>query len=1037
MASVASVGLVVDESGAIAGLTRFQQRAIDSFGKSRLAAAQLNAEIARTATAGTAAGNAMASGHDKANAHALTNLDTVRLLRDDLGVRIPRAMEKLIAQSRLFQSVAKVAFGALAIGGSLELAYSLASSIGGKFEEWAHFIAGDTKAMQDLHKSMVAANDQLLMDPKNTDQAQANIQLMINTIKVLTKAKEDASKPSIGRDAAYGLLPGGGIISAVNQMRNANKNETEIIKDADIQGAATAKMSKLDDEYNDKMRRQSAETTEVTLDGLYKVAAAHKAAYDDVEVRLARKELTLKQAAAERDSIDQKSAADASVISRKYANEVRDAWMKSAEARVQGEQLAYRAMEDAEKKWAEQAKRDGITAGVIDQHRSATVDGFDSERDRRLKSQMDEAMDSQRRAQQAALTEVPRILAEHADEVDKINDRVRTTTLDPKAADVMRTTAQMEMNNKLLAIQREFNSAMKAMDDERVDESLKGYGKIDAEERKAVATVQDRFSSKYAGAAPGTPGLAEAAQTEQDEITKIHEQSERQRQLLSNRNADETLKYDEQAAQAERRVKESGLLGWVATYQNTLTEIEGKESAHTKILEAEFKSREIDQKTYEQRLSDVQRTANAEIEEQNIELRHKLTGAIEAGFKDPWGTIKSEMKHQMAQVIADWLMQLSIFKTLSTMSLGGILHPGAGGVGSIPGTRGVVPGSPNLGKMGTYEDIGSPGGVGSNFTGSGTGSTGSYGGSLPGMGGAVPQFPAGSGPSISVSGTSQALLAGGSKFGRAGLGGYALYRGTRDAFTQGNPLSGAVGDAAAGAAIGSVIPGLGTAIGGAIGGGIGAAAGLLGMVTGESGRLGAREYYRKTLFPEIEQDRLAQSGDFQTAIANVNRTAADGMLAMRKQFGGSAADWVNDNYLKKEVSLADSQISARASGGAQYIKMSASQFHSGGYLDDFGSLATSSTEGYIHGKMGESIVNQAATTRHAPVINAMNDGASPKQIAAMYGADANDGGDHLHLHLHTMEPASFEHFLRNGGARTINKHLNNFAGQYSGDGISG
>jgi hypothetical protein len=254
-------------------------------------------------------------------------------------------------------------------------------------------------------------------------------------------------------------------------------------------------------------------------------------------------------------------------------------------------------------------------------------------------------------------------------------------------------------------------------------------------------------------------------------------------------------------------------------------------------------------------------------------------------------------------------------------------------------------------------------------------------------------------------------------------------------------MKGMPGDAMAGMAIGSMFGPEGALIGAGVGAAVGLIAGVSGAIMGEGGRLAARDYYKKSIFPQIENDRNGyQGGDFQSAIADVNKQAADGLTYMRSKWGGSAADWVNQNYLRKEQILAVGEIGARAKGGSYAVNMSAKQFHTGGLIDGFGDLATSSTEGFIHAMLGEAVINPSVARTHAPAIDAMQSGASPAEVASMYrGADGTSGGGdtHHHYNINAIDAKGFDSFLRNGGARQIVKHVNNFASQYAGDGISG
>jgi hypothetical protein len=235
-------------------------------------------------------------------------------------------------------------------------------------------------------------------------------------------------------------------------------------------------------------------------------------------------------------------------------------------------------------------------------------------------------------------------------------------------------------------------------------------------------------------------------------------------------------------------------------------------------------------------------------------------------------------------------------------------------------------------------------------------------------------------------------------------------------------------------------------IGAAAGAFVGLVAGVTGAIMGEGGRLAARDYYKKAIFPEIEKQRNgAGSRDFQQAISEVNRTASNGLDYMRSHWGGAAAEWVNNNYLLKEQRLADAQLEARAKGGS-YVAMSANQFHTGGEITGFGDFGTSSDEGFFHGKLGETVMNPSASSSHGSVLQAMNSGANATDVARMYLAGSGGGGPQVvsasggtthQWNVQALDAKSFDQFLQGGGARTVVKHVNKFASQYAGDGISG
>jgi hypothetical protein len=151
-----------------------------------------------------------------------------------------------------------------------------------------------------------------------------------------------------------------------------------------------------------------------------------------------------------------------------------------------------------------------------------------------------------------------------------------------------------------------------------------------------------------------------------------------------------------------------------------------------------------------------------------------------------------------------------------------------------------------------------------------------------------------------------------------------------------------------------------------------------------------------------------------------------------------------DTYLRTDVTKADAEISNLAKAGSAGLKASAAQFHDGGTIGGFGSYATSDTEGFIHAKMGETVMNPDASTSpvHAPALSAINSGADPSTLAAHYlsmmpqsgnNGSANSGGD-THYHVHTLDTKTMQTWLKTGGAKMISGSLNNYTRQYAGSG---
>jgi hypothetical protein len=719
-----------------------------------------------------------------------------------------------------------------------------------------------------------------------------------------------------------------------------------------------------------------------------------------------------------------------------------------------------------------------------------------------------------------------------------------------------------EMGEKTVELQ---NKTALAVRKSQIDAMPESVGKIDAEHWQKVNENNINFTGDDRTAV----NIAAAQEAEQKiqalnlEAAKKQQELDKQQSDLHAQILDQETAYAQKAAEAERRVRSQGLAGWVTDYQNSSAAIQAQQAAEQQkldkmrddeLVKAKGNAADIFQvwTAYGQEKVDLERQANAQIQQQNQEMAHQIADTLEQAYSNPVEFIKRKMQQMFMEILANWIEQTRLFQSLFGQSMGNLpapgSAPGAGGAGAASASSGgilsrIMMGSAPWSHASAGAAAGGSGSSGSGSSGSGSaGASGggasagsvSVGAAIPGSGGMVmtplgpvpafdPTSPAlqshftggspaiaglggagamvaagssdgddadssgssgvpsisGSGqpsanpsagtPSISGNGTTVPAHSGGSLpnfpgnptgagsaamkqaqgIAGAAYGGYEMYQDTRSAFTSGSVggmFKGALGDAAAGAAIGSIIPGVGTAIGAAVGGAVGLISGAAGLIMGEGGNLAAREYYRKTLFPAIEQQRNGDGQtDFQQAISQVNRTASDGMVYMTQHWGVSAANWVNANYLKKEQDLADSELESRAKGGAAYVGASANQFHSGGPITGFGDFGTSSNEGMIHAMLGETVMNPSASSTHGTILNAMNSGASASDVAKMYLSAGNSsatasaaGGDvHHHYAVNAIDTAGFESFLRRGGARAIVKHTNSFATQYAGDGISG
>jgi hypothetical protein len=141
--------------------------------------------------------------------------------------------------------------------------------------------------------------------------------------------------------------------------------------------------------------------------------------------------------------------------------------------------------------------------------------------------------------------------------------------------------------------------------------------------------------------------------------------------------------------------------------------------------------------------------------------------------------------------------------------------------------------------------------------------------------------------------------------------------------------------------------------------------------------------------------------------------------------------------------------------------MSAAQFATGGWVNDFMDMALGPDSGLILAHQGEHVMNVGAAAANAPWLDAMNRGmnmtsalstlparsstSSPQSASAPASLPGNGsapppadgGGSHVHLHVHALNARDVSHWLRSGGAQQIQDHLNANTSRYSGRALSG
>lgn len=265
------------------------------------------------------------------------------------------------------------------------------------------------------------------------------------------------------------------------------------------------------------------------------------------------------------------------------------------------------------------------------------------------------------------------------------------------------------------------------------------------------------------------------------------------------------------------------------------------------------------------------------------------------------------------------------------------------------------------------------------------------------------------------------------KLGGVAGGAMTVYSAFEGKGGWGGAAQGALGGAEAGMQYGGLA---GAAIGAVIGG-------VLGFI-GHGARVKAQQYYWKELRPKIESEMLgfeAGTADYQGVYDDLTKSDTEAKQKTR-EMGSGAESYYNDT-IHPDLMKYQQRLTREAKAGRAQFGMSAAQFHMGGRISTFGSMATSADEGWFHGKLGETVLNQQATMSHGDVAALMNAGTSRSEIAEYLGGgngapqqQAVSSGD-VHLHVHAIDAKGVAQFL-DTYKHDIRNSLNNSYAENSG-----
>jgi len=1099
---------------------------------------QIVTQLNALGPAGQSAGAVAGAGLDQVGEHAVSAREQVRLLSEDLGLRVPRAMQSVIANSQMM-TAAIGAIGPALIGiGAVDIFAHMAESAYNLYEKYVDINAAQDEFLKKLNE----AQEKDFVNVHSIETARLRIGEATEAMIDWNEAAKESSQQG-WRDFFASFANPAGFPAAFSELWDARQmSENYATAAGQTQELSPAEESLLHQQHVAQIEADHAGDS--ALKGEAKITAEMQKQLDiDKEKQryTAIEEGERGNPRAHDAGKEEQAIADAGARAKAHAEEIEFQRQETTQIIQLRNEATNAALEgNALRAAQEQEEIEAITRkfqeGEI-QKQTAAAETADVQRKFAAQaSKLQEELDAQTKhmadeAAQAALKGIPLIEAQLRTQMDAIDAAEKKAVgaggieTPAQSADYasQRASAEAVANQKITELRRGFNQSIESLDNDLVEHESQGYAKIAADAQMELKKLEDKERETYGADQSAWVGY-------QAQKTMIASAAEQQIEALHQKTMEQIAKEEEQTARQSLSPWEQTALKIQDDWQDKVRAInadEDQQLAHVK--QNSDAAVMIEQDADARRLAAHQLMV-AQMEQAEEEMRDKIASGLQSMFEHPEQFFEKRAMDTAFQMMANEM--LSVFK--SSGPTGGMLQylfgmgpqmststnpldamesalgMGAHGHGAFSssamtnpsmvqfqqGSTTLLTGSQMLttaasalqsaaatmtasggigvgGMGGGFSMPGLAGAAVSTATGSGGGldmssmGTGSNPMMLPGVFGTAGSTLAtfgnqlaipGSGGGASGSAVTSGLLGGADMGAGAGAGaaGGASMLGTASgiaggglmaatsifsAYQNSNPLAGAIGGAMGGmemgAALGSVIPGLGTIVGGAIGAIAGGIGGLLAGIFGDKGRSQAEALDVNQIQPALAkdvQDYEAGRAGYETLAPELNSMEISAQNATN-QMGSGARSYFNSN-IAPEIQAVLSSLQRQEIGGRSAIQLSAPQFHGGGWTGDFGDLATSDTEGFIHAMQNEFVVNPIAAAAHAPILQAMNTGtnfAYSNSVQPRMPASAG-GGNGVQLTIQALDSKSVAQWAKAGGGLALMAALNQAQRQYSGVG---
>lgn len=564
--------------------------------------------------------------------HFQTSFDRVRLLRTELGVRMPRAMESVIARSQALMGVINALGGALIAVGAIGIFVSLGQEIYNVWEKYFDI----TKAADEYNKELEKTRQEDFGNTRSIEDTTARIDQATDALQQYQKYQKDqtAQANKIQINPWTAILPPG-----VDQLA-----ETLVHRHLAQQGNDhVVEQEKMLQSLRDKAAEQAHQTNQQIIESEHALDGELRG-HEKINAELQKKiELnaenrrygsqieTLKGNTASpesgksemeaKDEIARREAqAETFNLDREQAHELMQLRNEATNAQLRGTAL-YKAEEEQAIEELKFKDMDSMAA------REAVHAKFHAEEMKRLQEEKDAVAKRAREADTAGLTGLAKIQAEGQERDQDILADVNAGKYESLAdAQQDRLTNQKKTLAEMREAEQSFTQDVNSLTDQSVTHQISGFARIQADETKQLDDLKRKFDQTYGHLDLSQPGAAEAYQRGQGDLARgqsaIESGANQQEADLARKNAEETAQIE-----AEARAK------FLSAEKQKTASIETEYEQRLQKYKDELAQQEISYDDFNRRVAAAAEERDAEMVEAATAARQKMASEFDSLFK--------------------------------------------------------------------------------------------------------------------------------------------------------------------------------------------------------------------------------------------------------------------------------------------------------------------------------------------------------------------------------------------------------------------